>query len=175
MTWIFGYGSLIWRPAFAFDLRRKALLRGWQRRFWQASTDHRGVPAAPGRVVTLMTDPQARCWGVAYRADRETWPAILAELDHREQNGYARVSVEIEFEDGARTSALTYIAGADNPSFIGPASVIEMAHQIMRARGPSGSNREYLDRLVEQLALLDVHDQEVSDLHGALADLARAS
>ena len=171
MTWIFGYGSLIWRPAFAFDLRRKAAVRGWRRRFWQASPDHRGVPAAPGRVVTLIPDPDAVCWGVAFRADPQRWSAIVSELDQREQNGYAQATVEIVFENGARAAALTYIASAGNPSFIGPAPLADMARQIQYARGPSGSNREYLERLAAQLRLLNIHDEEVHALLGALGQL----
>lgn len=168
MTWIFGYGSLIWRPAFAYEQQRKALLRGWARRFWQASPDHRGVPGAPGRVVTLVPEAHAQCWGVAFRAPAAAYEAIVAELDRREQNGYDRAHVDIEFEDGTRTRALTYIAGCDNPSFIGPAPLAAMIHQIAHAHGPSGSNREYLERLAEHLAALDIHDDEVHALHGAL-------
>ena len=168
MTWIFGYGSLIWRPAFAYEVSRKAALRGWRRRFWQASPDHRGVPEAPGRVVTLVPDPQAVCWGMAFRVPERLWDPIIAELDHRERNGYTRRAVELEFEDGIATHAITYVANADNPSYVGPAPLVAMVHQIAHAHGPSGSNREYLTRLAEHLDALDIHDEEVHGLNAAL-------
>ena len=174
MTWIFGYGSLIWRPAFAYEHARKAALRGWCRRFWQASPDHRGVPAAPGRVVTLVADQTATCWGMAFCAAAAQWQTIVAELDHRERNGYTRMAVELEFEDGERTAAITYVAQPDNPSFIGPAPLSAMAQQIAQAVGPSGSNREYLTRLAEHLQTLAIHDDEVHTLHAALQALTVA-
>ena len=60
--WVFGYGSLVWRTG---DLATVAAsggvcVRGQRRAWWQGSTDHRGTPDAPGRVVTLVPDPQAR-------------------------------------------------------------------------------------------------------------------
>ena len=172
MTWIFGYGSLIWRPAFAYEFSRKAALRGWCRRFWQASPDHRGIPAAPGRVVTLVPDAAATCWGMAFRAPAAQWGDIVAELDYRERNGYTRMAVELEFEDGERTTAITYVATSDNPSFVGPAPLPAMVQQIACAVGPSGSNREYLTRLAETLRALDIDDDEVQELHAALTALA---
>ena len=168
MTWIFGYGSLIWRPAFAYDISAKAALHGWRRRFWQASPDHRGVPEAPGRVVTLVPEAGATCWGMAFRAPLASWEEIVAELDHRERNGYTRMQVELEWVDGSRAQAITYVAGPDNPSYVGPAPLAEVVHQIAHAVGPSGSNREYLLRLAEHLHALGVHDDEVHGLHAAL-------
>jgi cation transport regulator ChaC len=45
---VFGYGSLVWRPAFPHVERRPACLHGWARRFWQGSPDHRGARGRSG-------------------------------------------------------------------------------------------------------------------------------
>ena len=71
-VWIFGYGSLIWHPGFPFEQRQVGYIRGWARRFYQGSPDHRGIPGSPGRVVTLVADTQSICWGVAYQVAGES-------------------------------------------------------------------------------------------------------
>ena len=161
--WLFGYGSLVWRPDFAHRERRPALITGWARRFGQGSTDHRGVPEAPGRVVTLVPEPGARCHGVAYHVAPEVAEQVIAGLDHRERGGYASVELEVQLlgPDPRRASARMYLATPDNPNYLGPAPVPVIAEQILRSHGPSGPNLEYLLRLAEALRDLAADDDHV--------------
>lgn len=171
-SWIFGYGSLVWRPDFPFSERRSGYIEGFVRRFWQGSTDHRGVPEAPGRVVTLVPEPGARCWGIVYRlapADRDR---VFGELDHREKGGYARSEVTVQLGGPARerVSAVLYMATAENPNYLGPAPVREIAEQVQRASGPSGSNVEYVLRLAGFLREVAAEEPHVYELERFLRD-----
>ena len=174
-TWIFGYGSLIWRPSFPFVEGRRAVLDGFARRFWQGSTDHRGVPGAPGRVVTLIEAPGERCVGVAYRIADVARDEVLARLDHREKGGYSRLEVSLDLSesaigaaDAATVSALVYLAHAANEEWLGAAPLESISAQIRAAHGPSGANREYVLRLAEALRALDATDSEVEAIAALL-------
>ncbi|MCM0613745.1 gamma-glutamylcyclotransferase [Marinobacter sediminum] len=148
--WLFGYGSLIYKVDFPFLEKRPATIHGWQRRFWQGSHDHRGTPEAPGRVVTLIENPDARCKGMAYRVS----PKVFEHLDVREKNGYLRFTTKMTFDDGSHAEGLVYIATEDNEAFLGHAPEADIARQIAGANGPSGPNSEYLLRLAESLRTL---------------------
>lgn len=167
MTWVFGYGSLVWRPAFPFAERRVAVLEGYARRFWQGSPDHRGTPEAPGRVVTLVASPGTRCTGMAYRLRPEDTEDVLAALDHREQAGYARLDLQVATTSGP-VACLTYMATSDNPCFLGPAPLADMAAQIGRCVGPSGPNERYLRELARTLDDLGAPAPHVTALVQAL-------
>jgi glutathione-specific gamma-glutamylcyclotransferase len=167
--WIFGYGSLVWRPGFPYQQRRPGFIRGYTRRFWQASTDHRGTPDAPGRVVTLLEDPDAVCWGVAYEVATEHVNDVLLTLDHREKDGYERIYTRAvltahQREPQTEVDVLVYIASADNPSFLGPAPVEEIAGIVRVRHGPSGSNLDYVLRLAEALFDIGAEDPHVFKL-----------
>ncbi|NVB40555.1 gamma-glutamylcyclotransferase [Pseudenhygromyxa sp. WMMC2535] len=170
--WIFGYGSLIWRPAFAYAERRPAWVHGFDRRFWQGSPDHRGVPGRPGRVVTLLPAPeQARCWGAIYRVAPGHEAQVLATLDHRERGGYERYEVEaIVAADGERVpSVLVYVATPANPHWLGEAALEDIARQVARSVGPSGPNAEYVLRLAESLVEMGARDDHVEALAALVA------
>ena len=170
--WIFGYGSLIWRPGFPHREARVARVHGWMRRFWQGSHDHRGVPGAPGRVVTLAPDPRGCVEGMAFRLDGETADGIFEGLDHREKNGYRRADVVLRFRGGGTAEGRVYVATEDNHAFLGPAPLDEMAAQVLASAGPSGTNRDYVFRLADALREHDVHDHHVFELERRVRDAA---
>ena len=158
--WLFGYGSLIFKADFDFLSRKPANIQGWSRRFWQGSHDHRGTPDSPGRVVTLVKDPEAICMGMAYLVSDQ----VLKHLDFREKNGYLRFNTEMTFSDGSKDEALVYIATEDNEAFLGDADDLEMAAQIATASGPSGQNKDYLINLASALRQLGAVDHHVFSL-----------
>ncbi|XP_027092378.2 gamma-glutamylcyclotransferase 2-3 isoform X3 [Coffea arabica] len=145
--WVFGYGSLIWKTGFHYDDRLVGFIKGYRRVFYQGSTDHRGTPDFPGRTVTLEPAEGEVCY-----------------LEVREKQYDQKAHVDI-FSDRAATvpavsGVLIYIASADqklNRNYLGPASLQEIANQIVRAEGPSGPNRDYLFQLEKALTLLEKH------------------
>lgn len=157
--WLFGYGSLIWRPDFPFLEARRAFIDGWERRFWQGSHDHRGVQTDPGRVVTLIEAAGKRCFGRAYLIEQD----VFEHLDRREVNGYGRHQVQIHFDDG-EALGIMYVATRTNPAFLGDATMEEMVAQIKRAAGKSGSNVEYVLKLAGALRDLEESDPHVFEL-----------
>ena len=168
--WVFGYGSLIYKADFPHIERRPASIRGWARRFWQGSHDHRGTPKAPGRVVTLVAEPDATCVGVAYLVS----PQTFAWLDVREKNGYLRLATELTLDDGRHANGLVYIATPANAAFLGAASEREIALHISRSHGPSGANRDYLLHLAEALRELGADDPHVFAIERELLRLEMA-
>ena len=158
-TWVFGYGSLIWRPDFPYLKSRRACIADWTRRFWQGSQDHRGLETDPGRVVTLVKAPGEYCYGRAFLIEQR----VFEHLDHREKNGYTRHAVKI-FLGQEISAGIAYIAPNSNPAFLGDAPPHEIAAQIRRCSGLSGSNMEYLLELAAALRQLNVSDPHVFEL-----------
>ena len=162
--WVFAYGSLIWRPDFDSDMVQQARLGGFERRFWQASHDHRGTPELPGRVVTLAPVMAGYCDGLAYRLPDTGREKILQMLDEREQDGYQRVYLDLSVADGQRVKGLTWIALEGNPSWVGHESMSLVAELIATRHGPSGTNRDYLYFLSQALRNLSITDSYIESL-----------
>lgn len=170
--WVFGYGSLIFKVDFPWLDRRVASIDGWSRRFWQGSHDHRGTPEAPGRVVTLIETPGVECRGVAYLVS----PEVFEHLDHREKNGYARHRVKIALDDQhSAVDGLLYVATKDNPAYLGPAPLDDLASHIAAASGPSGTNQSYLSELARALDGLGSYDDHVHPLASRVEALLQKS
>uniref|UniRef100_A0A8B9NML1 Gamma-glutamylcyclotransferase n=1 Tax=Accipiter nisus TaxID=211598 RepID=A0A8B9NML1_9AVES len=141
-VWIFGYGSLVWRPGFEFTSRKVGFIRGYSRRFWQGDTFHRG------------SERMACTWGVAYEVRGKQIAASLQYLNMREAvlGGYDTKLVKFHPQDKDAEEpilALVYIATPQNPSYLGPASEEDIAAQIIVSSGCAGHNIEYLLRLAD--------------------------
>ena len=166
-VWIFGYGSLIWRPGFPVAVGIPGRARGWVRRFYQGSPDHRGTPNKPGRVVTLLPESGGITHGTLWKIQAGYELQTLADLEIREKAGYQRHRIEVETE-GGRVNALTWIAPHDdpksNPNYLGPAPLADMVAQIRSCHGPSGANLDYLIELGRVLDEMHVSDSHVQTL-----------
>ncbi|XP_020488066.2 glutathione-specific gamma-glutamylcyclotransferase 1 [Labrus bergylta] len=149
--WIFGYGSLVWKPDFKYRRSKVGYIQGYKRRFWHGDNFHRGNDDLPGRVVTLIEDDDASTWGVAFEVTGSQVEESLKYLNVRETvcGGYSTKMVDFfpEGENEPPVQAMLYIATTDNPLYLGPASPEEIGVQIAVSRGKTGHNLEYLLRL----------------------------
>jgi len=149
-------------------------VRGYSRRFWQISEDHRGTSAAPGRVVTLIQNEESITWGCAYRLPQSMADDILKQIDYREKGGYTQAREDVYVDDSCVIKgAVIYVPAPYCNEFVGPANAIlpdgeddlsRIAHQIAFAEGPSGSNADYLLKLAEALRDLGAIDVHVFEL-----------
>ena len=164
--WIFGYGSLMWRPGFEFLEAVPARVDGWRRGFFIYSTHHRGTHARPGLVLAL--DRGGACTGLAFRVSPEKATATLLYLRAREQiNGvYREQQLRARLEDGSGRFAnvVAYVAERQHPSYAGGLPLAKQARLIRGAAGISGSNLHYLINTVRQLDTLGIREHELSRL-----------
>ena len=114
--------------------------------------------------MTLVPAEGESCGGCAYRIDPAESDAVLVELDHREKAGFDRVTLPLlDAADGVSfAEGLVYVAKQDNPHFLGPLDELAIAQHVVRSHGPSGPNREYVERLHAALGELGVADAHVA-------------
>lgn len=162
--WLFGYGSLIYKVDFEYEASEFAYIENYARRFWQGSHDHRGTPDNPGRVLTLIPEKSARCFGRVFKVSHD----VFAHLDHREKNGYLRDEIAIQLTNNRVVCGLVYIASPDNAAYLGEASISSIAKQIFNSTGPSGKNRDYVYQLAHALREHNETDEHVFAIEQAL-------
>ncbi len=162
--WVFGYGSLMWRPGFPYLDRKPATLHGRRRAFCIYSVHHRGTYARPGLVLGLAPGGAVR--GAAFRIAEADWAATYAYLLEREQptETYVEAQVNVRLAGGARVGALTFLSDVAHPQWAGALSLERQAELIAGAAGLSGRNVDYLRDLVGHLREDGVRDRSMERL-----------
>jgi cation transport protein ChaC len=168
--WVFGYGSLMWRPGFDYLERIGAVLHGRRRAFCIYSVHHRGTPQRPGLVLGLAAGGSVR--GIAYRVDAAKWDHVYDYLREREHPAetYVEARVRVALANGLCVDALTFISDQAHPRWAGDLALDAQAKLIAGAQGLSGRNIEYLRDLVMHLRKGAAQDDDMEML---LADAER--
>jgi cation transport protein ChaC len=166
--WVFGYGSLIWRPGFDFASQQLALLRGVHRRLCIYSYRHRGTETRPGLVFGLM--PGGSCRGMAFEVDGEAWPDVHAYLSEREMDRgvYKEARRPLVLADGRVVTALTFVADTRHVQYAGKLDIAEQVRLVRLGVGESGANPEYVLETARRLHALGVSDQYLDEVVAAL-------
>ena len=164
--WVFGYGSLIWRPGFDYTRREKAELTGYRRAFCMRSIHYRGTEQAPGLVLALEPDQAASCHGLAYHVAAENAVDTLQYLRDRELISYAYVERvhALSLAGGDQITALCYVMNTDHAQYAGHLSLNEQSEIIAHAHGSVGPNRDYLFSTLEHLHELGIDDPDMAEL-----------
>ena len=170
--WVFGYGSLMWRPGFEFEERVQARLIGEHRALCVYSFVHRGTPEKPGLVLGL--DRGGACRGIAFRVAERNRAATVAYLREREQvtSVYREVkrSVWLENEARQRVSALVYVVDRGHVQYAGRLSLAEQLRHVQQGHGQSGVNRDYVVATVKAIEAAGFRDGRLHQLAMMLHD-----
>ena len=168
--WVFGYGSLMWRPGFAYAFRCRATLRGWRRNLCIYSHVYRGTPTRPGLVLGL--DRGGACAGVAFRVSSSLSEPTIRYLREREQatSVYLERMVPLTLESGERVSALAYVADRLHTQYAGRLDRETMLAVVRAGHGQSGDNAAYVTETHNHLAAIGVRDSELEWLSARLRD-----
>lgn len=170
--WVFGYGSLMWRPGFEFVEQVPARLIGEHRALCVYSFDHRGTPEKPGLVLGL--DRGGACRGIAFRVAAKRRADTVDYLRSREQttNVYREVmrSVWLENEARQRVSALAYVVDRGHVQYAGRLSLAEQLHYVRQGHGRSGNNRDYVLSTVKSIEAQGFRDPQLHQLALMLHD-----
>jgi len=158
--WVFGYGSLMWRPGFEHLERRPARLFGAHRALCVFSHVHRGTPEKPGLVLGL--DYGGSCRGIAFRVEASKREATVAYLREREQvtkvyRESARPVILLD-EPEADVRALCYLVNRAHEQYAGALTREEQLHLVRQGHGRSGVNRDYVLATVKELEALGIRD-----------------
>ncbi|MFQ5995360.1 MAG: gamma-glutamylcyclotransferase [Acidiferrobacterales bacterium] len=156
--WVFGYGSLMWKPGFPYVEALPARLHGYHRALCVWSWVYRGTQDKPGLVLGL--DRGGSCVGRAFRVRAKDKQATADYLYQREMVTavYVPVLVPVRLDDTRRVTALVFIADRSHPQYAGDLSAEKAANVVRRAHGEGGPNADYIANTVAHLDELGIAD-----------------
>jgi cation transport protein ChaC len=162
--WVFGYGSLMWRPGFEFIDSALAWAHGYHRSLCIFSHVHRGTPERPGLVLGL--DYGGSCQGVAFRVAGKNRKSTMAYLRERElvTSVYLEKSITLRFSEGPNLRALAYIVDRAHDQYAGRLSIEEMTRLVAGGVGVNGDNPAYVRNTYEHLLQLDIRDKALAEI-----------
>jgi cation transport protein ChaC len=167
--WVFGYGSLIWRPGFAHIETRRARLYGYRRSLCVYSLVHRGTRERPGLVLGL--DRGGSCIGLAYRVPGNLRDEVLSYLRDRElvTSVYLERMLDVRLDGGASgeggtVEAVAYIVDRQHEQYAGALDPDEAAKVVRGAVGQSGNNEDYVLSTLEHLEALGIRDHWLEEV-----------
>ncbi|TPM31654.1 gamma-glutamylcyclotransferase [Mesorhizobium sp. B2-3-5] len=169
--WVFGYGSLIWRPGFAHIETRRAHLHGYRRSLCVYSFVHRGTRQRPGLVLGL--DHGGSCVGLAYRVPGDLRDEVIAYLRERElvTSVYLERRLKIRLDGGDMVEAVTYIVDRKHEQYAGALAAADAAAVVRGAVGQSGNNEDYVFSTLKHLEALGIRDHWLEDVAHQVAPL----
>jgi len=167
--WVFGYGSLMWRPGFEYTERKRAKIYGLHRRFCVHSWEHRGTQSDPGLVLGL--DTGGSCIGLAMKVAGNKREEVINYLRKREliTKVYVECWRDVELETGERVSALVYRADRKHIQYAKGLSLDEQVKIIRHAKGAYGPNIEYACGTVEAMLTEGIRDKQLEYIYHKLA------
>lgn len=161
--WVFGFGSLIWNPAFHFVERRTALVRGFHRQFCLWSKAGRGSPQSPGLMLAL--EPGGSCHGVAYRiAPGEVGTELDVVWRREMMTGAYRAVWVTAHTPGGVEHAIAFAANHAHERYVRGLDTDETARLLATGAGPLGSCCDYLLDTVSHLEALGIRDKRLEAL-----------
>jgi cation transport protein ChaC len=170
-VWLFGYGSLLWKPAFEFVESRMATVRGWHRSFCIRVARFRGTRDLPGLMMAL--DRGGQCRGMVFRIRADRAEATLHALFRRElvvnPPGTPPRWLTARTEGGP-IRALGFVVDRRSPFYSGGLALEDVATVVSRAAGHWGSCAEYLHNTVSHLEALSIHDRNLWRLQALVAE-----
>ena len=173
--WVFGYGSLMWRPGFEFAERTLATIRGWRRSLCVYSHVHRGTPETPGLVLGL--DRGGSCKGVAFRVPAAAASEVVAYLRAREQVTmvYREIFARANLANGQTVGVLAYAVDRTHAQYAGALDLPELERLVAQGIGVSGANPDYVRSTYEHMVELGIEDRRLAALVARLPQTSAAA